>query len=257
MSYHENPKTRGSGILCAIPQDTRCPYECEDCFFQSGRSYLEPLDKNLPNIPPDQWRDFVVRVNDGNDSSVDFPTVMMRTIRFANKFYNTSNPARLLDYDAPVVLTINPREMTDTDFYKLEMTPLNLMFVRFRTNTWNQDLLRKAVEYYAPLAVPIVLTFMAYHGTADRIPPDHRHHYMRRIRTKNQYMAITTDAWRSVMEPWIENNWVYSCGKVEGERGNTHCDRCGNCLREYYVTMDRITRLERGDPDKPYNTNSS
>jgi len=51
MTYKENPKTKGSGILCAIPQTGRCPMQCSDCFFQSGRSFLEPLDENLPNMP--------------------------------------------------------------------------------------------------------------------------------------------------------------------------------------------------------------
>lgn len=49
MSYIENPKTKGSGIVCAIPQTGVCPIGCEDCFFQSDRSFLEPLDENLPS----------------------------------------------------------------------------------------------------------------------------------------------------------------------------------------------------------------
>ena len=44
-----NPKTKGSGILTCIPQTGICPNNCEDCFFQGGRSYLEPLSKNLPD----------------------------------------------------------------------------------------------------------------------------------------------------------------------------------------------------------------
>jgi len=49
--YKENPKTKGSGIICCIPQTGICPQKCDDCFFQSGRSYLEPLVDNLPNMP--------------------------------------------------------------------------------------------------------------------------------------------------------------------------------------------------------------
>ena len=68
MSYIENPKTKGSGIISCIPQKGICPNTCEDCFFQSGRSYLEPLDENLPNLPEEV--DYqIVRVNDGNDSN--------------------------------------------------------------------------------------------------------------------------------------------------------------------------------------------
>jgi len=47
MGYKENPKTKGSGIVCAIPQKGICPNRCEDCFFQSGRSY--------ENTPYEKW----------------------------------------------------------------------------------------------------------------------------------------------------------------------------------------------------------
>jgi len=36
------------------------------------------------------------------------------------------------------------------------------------------------------------------------------------------------------------NKWVYSCGKIEGEKGTTACRHCGNCLREYFATCERI-----------------
>ena len=37
----------------------------------SGRSYLEPLDENVPNLPDvASALNRVVRVNDGNDSNV-------------------------------------------------------------------------------------------------------------------------------------------------------------------------------------------
>ena len=105
--YIENPKTRGSGIVCVIPQTGHCPNECEDCFFQSGRSYLEPLDTNLPNmIPPEDVGDRIVRVNDGNDSNVNHSLVIESTKCYKHKFYNTAIPQ--LDFDAPVVLTVNP-----------------------------------------------------------------------------------------------------------------------------------------------------
>lgn len=69
--YIKNPKTAGSGIITCIPQTGTCPNQCEDCFFQSGRSYLEPLEENLPNMPPLEMAEGrFVRVNDGNDSNV-------------------------------------------------------------------------------------------------------------------------------------------------------------------------------------------
>lgn len=241
MSYIENPKTKGSGIVCAIPQTGTCPNKCEDCFFQSGRSYLEPLSENLPNMPEDV--DYqVVRVNDGNDSNIDVETVQIKTNRYLHKFFNTAilrNPV----ISTPFVLTVNPGRNTDICFYKMDEVPKNLMFVRFRTNTWNLNLCDECVQYYSERETPIVLTFMAYSETTNTIPEGvHENNYVYRKRTLNSYNAITTAAWREVMQRYENNKWVHSCGKIEGELGDTHCQFCGNCLREYFVTLTRMNK---------------
>lgn len=240
--YKENPKTQGSGILCAIPQTGTCPNKCGDCFFQSKRSYLEPLEENLPNMP-DMIESIgkIIRVNDGNDSNVDRELVIRSTRIYLEKFYNTAIPHRLEEFNAPVVLTINPAKMTDIDFYKLDPIPKNLMFVRVRTNMWNIDsVVKPAVEYYSEREVPVVLTFMAYFNYPEKITKETANAYMFRKRTLNSYFAITTSAWEFIMEQFKYNKWVYSCGKIEGEKGDTHCRYCGNCLREYYTTKERL-----------------
>lgn len=238
MTYTENPKTKDSGIICAIPHTGVCPNNCADCFFQSGRSYLEPLSEHLPNMPSQEesiWR--VVRVNDGHDSNVDPAMVMGATQQYPQRFYNTSIPDGLDKFDAPVVLTVNPGQMTDTDIHRVNPIPPNLMFVRVRANTWNQSrVVDEAVLFYGG-KVPIVLTFMAYFREA--ITPEERQFYTFRKRTSNAYWAITTDAWRKYMTRYEDNKWVYSCGKIEGERGTTACRFCGNCLREYFAAMER------------------
>jgi hypothetical protein len=242
IPYTENPKTAGSGIVCAIPQTGPCPNGCEDCFFQSGRSYLEPLADHLPNLPPVAMTiNKVVRINDGNDSNVRRSEVMAAAGRYALRFYNTAIPDNLDGFDAPVVLTVNPGPMTDTAFHRLAKIPPNLMFVRVRTNTWNIDaVVKPAVAFYASGQVPVVLTFMAYYRTA--VPQAHRTDYILRKRTLNRYQAIRTAAWRRIMRLWEDTpaeKWVYSCGKVEGEGQDTSCKRCGNCLREYFAAMER------------------
>ena len=238
--YIENPKTKDSGILCCIPQKGTCPNGCVDCFFQSGRSYLEPLNKNLPNMPNSRLANkYVVRVNDGNDSNNNQKLVINKTKYYHKRFYNTSIPIDLDKFKQPVVLTINPGKMTDNDFYKLDTFPSNLMFVRFRTNTWNIDLLKAAVTYYIDRKVPIVLTFMAYHD--EQSLPEHiSGKYIYRQRTTNSYWAITTEAWNSIMDNFRNIKYVHSCGRVEGEEGDTHCKYCGNCLREYHATIERM-----------------
>lgn len=235
--YKENPKTKGSGIICAIPQTGTCPNNCEDCFFQSGRSYLEPLGDNLPNIP-EQVDYQVVRVNDGNDSNVDYPTVEMKTQQYLHRFFNTAIPT-IPNKTVPFVLTVNPGKRTDKSFWHLS-TAKNLMFVRFRANTWNIELQKECIEFYSQKDIPIVLTFMAYFDTTNKIPEGHENNYIYRKRTLNSYNAITTEAWEKIMANYKYNKWVYSCGRIEGELGDTHCRFCGNCLREYFATLERM-----------------
>lgn len=246
--YKENPKTKGSGIICAIPQKGTCPNGCEDCFFQSGRSYLEPLEENLPNMPEPVCNNVrIIRVNDGNDSNVDREAVIKACRIYPMKFYNTAIPKDLDKFDAPIVLTVNPGKMTDKGFYMIGEIdfggkwPKNLMFVRFRTNMWNLELLDKAVEYYTAKETPIVLTFMAYFVSQGHILA-HDRSYIFRKRTLNSYWAITTEAWEGVMARYKYNKWVYSCGKIEGEKGTSACRHCGNCIREYFATTERMRK---------------
>ncbi len=239
MTYIYNPKTTGSGIITCIPQTGRCPNNCEDCFFQSGRSYLEPLDDNLPNMPPlNIARTSIVRVNDGNDSNVNRRLVLNMTEQYPQRFYNTAINNDLEGFNQPVVLTLNPGNMTDTEWHKVKLPiPQNLMFVRIRVNTWNLDtVVKPAVEYYTSNNVPVVLTFMAYYEEYPQMKSD----YIYRKRTMNSYYAITTESWENIMSLFKYNVYVYSCGKIEGEKGKTGCRYCGNCIREYYATIERM-----------------
>jgi len=240
MPYIENPKTKGSGIICCIPQTGVYPIGCADCFFQSGHSYLEPLDDNLPNMPSVKCvGGRVVRVNDGNDSNNRRDLVISATACYQQKFYNTSIPTNLEFFDAPVVLTINPGDMTDDNAHVMDPIPRNLMFVRVRVNSWNLDLVDWAVEYYTGQGIPVILTFMAYY--IESIPDEHKYNYIFSKRTINSYWVLTSVAWNRIMDRYRINHLVYSCGKD----ANTHaCHRCGNCLREYFATMERMKAKE-------------
>ena len=240
MNYIENPKTKGSGIICCIPQTGLCPNKCDDCFFQSGRSYLEPLSENLPNMPPlEMTEGRVVRVNDGNDSGHQIELVRVTTFKYENKFYNTALPNAVyrlgLYGESPVVLTVNPAKMTDKDFYKLDPIPKNLMFVRFRANTWNISNLSKAIDYYTERDVPLVVTFMAYHNI-DTIPSNHEHHYEYKKRVLNSYWVIKTPMWNIIMNKYSKNKLVDSCGKP----GGSSCKYCGNCLKYYFSCCEKM-----------------
>lgn len=236
MGYIENPKTKESGIICCIPQEGECPVKCDDCFFQSGRSYLEPLDENLPNMPDPNWvekNNYIVRVNDGNDSNHQHDLVVDETSVYKHRFFNTSIPK--LDFPGPVVLTLNPGKMTDKSWHKIDPIPDNLMFVRFRTNMWNHNLLGEAIEYYTEKEVPVVVTFMAYYKKD--LPENHKQFYVFKKRTLNSYWVLSDGAWHSIMVDFKRNPYVYSCGIKYGDYA---CKRCGNCLREYFATKEKI-----------------
>lgn len=238
MPYIENPKTKGSGVICGIPQKGECPVKCADCFFQSGRSYLEPLDENLPNMPSiAEARGRVVRLNDGNDSNNKRDLVMEAAERYDQVFFNTSIPRGLEGLGAPVVLSVNPGKMTDNKAHLLDSVPPNLMFVRFRANTWNLELCDSVVEHYTARKVPVVLTFMAYY--TECVPRGHEANYTFRKRTMNSYWVITSKAWDAVVARYTGNQYVYPCGK---DANTFACHRCGNCLREYFATMERLGR---------------
>lgn len=231
--YKYNPKTADSGVVCCIPQKTKCKIGCSDCFFNSGRSYLEPLEENLPNMPTlEQVGNNIVRVNDGNDSNVDRAHVVESTKIYKKKFYNTSIPKDISGFDAPVVLTLNPAGMTDTCFHTLPVIPNNLMAARFRTNMWNQTMLGKVVQQYSN--VPILITLMAYHDQ-NYIPEEHRKFYEYRKRTLNPYWCVTKGGLDNILSPYRNNKHVLMCGNPNTYPEKSSCKYCCNCKTLYYI----------------------
>ena len=161
--------------------------------------------------------------------------VINMTDQYPFKFYNTAIPKNLEKFDAPVVLMVNPHMMTDKDFHKLDPIPSNLMMVRFRANMWNRALGEKIVKYYTQHHIPVIFTFMAYY--TEVIPNNYKSCYTYRKRTLNSYWVITQEGWDRIIEPYQNNEYVYTCGK---NANSFPCHRCGNCLREYFATMERL-----------------
>ena len=199
---------------------------------------MSPLEDNLPNMPTPR-PDRVFRINDGNDSNIDRENVIAASAQYPLKFFNTAIPRDLAGFPGPVVLTVNPGAMTDRDFHRIDPIPVNLMAVRIRVNMWNlESVVDPAVAHFAERSAPVFLTFMAYFK--EPVREGFSQHYVKRKRTLNEYYAITTDAWETVMARYRYNRWVYSCGKVEGEKGGGGCRHCGNCLREFFATRERM-----------------
>lgn len=236
-----NPKTKDSGIITCIPQPGLCPMGCDDCFFQSGRSYLEPLKENIPHIPSESLAEGrIVRINDGNDSNNNFDLVVEKTVHFKDKFYNTSINKNLDKFPGPVVLTVNPSRMTDFGFQKIIDVPVNLMFIRVRTNMWNIDgVVEPVVDYYTKINVPVILTYMAYYQT--KIPKDYQDYYSFEKRTLNSYHVLNEKGMKLIRTKFQNNTLVYECGY----KGTHSCIRCGNCIREYYRTKEKINNLNK------------
>ncbi len=231
--FKRNPKLIGSGIIECIPQEGECPVGCKDCFFQSGRSYIEPLSENLPHIPSlEMTKGKVVRMNDGNDSNIQRELVMSTAEQFDDYFYNTSIPRDIEGFKAPVVLTVNPAEMTDKFFHKLSPVPSNLMFVRVRVNMWNlKSVVEPAIHYYTDNNIPVVLTFMSYYN--ERGPEDYKDYYEFRQRVTNSYWCLKID-YINKLKDIYKNKLVYYCDGV------IKCKDCGNCLREYYMCKEKM-----------------
>jgi hypothetical protein len=149
--------------------------------------------------------------------------------------------------------------MCDERFYRLEdcycetpcrlhytVPPANLMFVRLLVSPFNTELVARAIRHWTDWGVPVVLTFMAYHkeptfkdvdwqGNAITAPAPG---WTARKRTLNTYWAVEAETWASIMFAYRKNSLVSSCG--EGMNGSIKCARCGNCLREYFATKERI-----------------
>lgn len=235
----ENPKLDGSGIVDCIPQTGGCPNNCEGCFYNDG-FYLD-IDKDLPLWPSaEDANKRIVRVNSGHDSALLSLKDMKSIVdNYEHYFFNTSTPDRFKDKFGsryPVVVTVNPGNLTDKRFYKLPASP-NTMFVRVRVNLWNRQLIRDACAYYtrSKNITPVVLTFMRYKDIKS-IPPGYRSHYQEHKHILHRYYSLT------LQEEWKETCWfakrykaVYFCGNP----WSSLCERCGNCLREYFACKER------------------
>lgn len=227
-----NPKSDGSGIIDCIPQKGKCPMECNDCFYNEG-FYLD-IEKDLPLLPSIKAsQNKVVRMNSGYDSHFEKELVIRTALNYENYFFNTSYPDQ--DFPGPVVITLNPSIMTNTAIHILQPAK-NLMFFRFRANTWNIELAKRACKEYCPTH-PIVLTFMRYKSWDAIID---KHNYSTQKHILNSYISLDKGIQWEIREYLMHRYGpVYLCGTY----WSSLCKHCGNCLREYFRTIQTMEQL--------------
>ena len=211
-----NPKLKGTEIVDCIPQTDECPQKCPECFYNGGR-FFRSLD--TPLMPTEEEINTkIIRVNSGNDSNNQKKLVVEKTIDFPRKFYNTSIPK--FNLPGPVVFTCNGGK---SGKLKLVEDIGNLMFVRVRTNSWDKETTKKAIDYYLNKDVPVVLTFMRYYN-GDLIPEEFKKDYKWEKHILNEYYCIKQEAIIKIMEEY-KGTGVRMCGTPY----NSTCIDCCNC----------------------------
>ena len=232
MDKVQNPKLAGSGLIDCIPQTGRCPNNCLECYYNGGGFFT---DKKTPLVPTlEEVGDKIVRINSGHDSNIQKELVLKVTSKYPKKFYNTSLPN--FDFPGPVVFTCNGR---DTDYSALMVIRdlENLMHVRFRTNTWNLDLLGEVISFYVYRHnVPVTITFMRYTDPTN-IPVGHMKYYDFRRSILNMYYCLCKEKQVEILEKYgLENKMVGVCGTVESSR----CRDCRRCEWAYERIVHRF-----------------
>ena len=228
----ENPKLVGTKILDCIPQTGMCPVGCVECYYNGPMWYRTRDEPLIPSKIEADGR--VVRFNTGLDSNVEREKVIEASKDYEDFFFNTAIPR--FDFPGPVVFTCNSKAVTKSapadsiayfaDFDEAE----NLMYVRFRLNTWNVDLADEVVKYYADwFQVPVVMTFMRY-SDENNIPEDQKSNYTYEKHIVNSYWLMKDDVKRQIMHSWADNGMVYMCGTYDSDL----CRDCENCWNLYW-----------------------
>jgi hypothetical protein len=75
---------------------------------------------------------------------------------------------------------------------------------------------------------------MAYY--TETIPEKYKEYYEWKKRTLNSYWCLRQEAVEAILDIYKRNPYVYCCTY----KGEYACKRCGNCLRAYYETKERM-----------------
>ena len=220
-----NPKLVGSNIIDCIPQTGECPVKCAECFYNGGRFYRSLAESLLPTDEEAVGK--IVRVNSGHDSNLQRQRVLKATNRYPHRFYNTSIPR--FDFPAPVLFTCNgPR------LFLVPILP-NVMFVRIRTSSWNQEEADRAVEFYrVGQRCEVVLTFMQYYDRQSVVRPED---YEWRKSVLNDYWCPRPETIVRILARY-KGTGVRMCGTPV----SSLCVDCRNCELLYWECLRKAIR---------------
>jgi hypothetical protein len=159
--YTPNPKLVNSGMWACRPQTGRCPNGCSECYYNHPGYYEDITQPSVPD--PADVGDDIVRMDDGHDSNLQRELVVQTAAQYKNVFYNTS--IARLNFDAPVVLTANPREeQSDTWAWPDAVGyPINLMAVRIRLTPANVSDTTRLLMEWTDRGVAVLVSHMRYY----------------------------------------------------------------------------------------------
>ena len=226
-----NPKQAGSPLFDCIPQYGPCPNNCNQCYYnRPGAFYLDLNRGHFPTL--EEVGDGIVRINSGHDSNIRRAYVIVSTVHFPKRFFNTSIPS--FDFPAPVVFTANAEEekipylpsgIVRYDYKKI-------MFIRLRVSSTNLLHIFSAAAQWSEAGVPVVLTFMRYYD-----PPPDAVNYEYRKSVKNDYWCPKKRFIAGVMKvaKLLQTKAIITiCGTLE----SSYCRDCLKCQSFYHQAME-------------------
>ena len=74
----------------------------------------------------------------------------------------------------------------------------------------------------------------------DEIPSQYKKYYSFKKKIINSYWMLNEKGWKMVKKDIIDKNDLVSTCGTEGANPKFLCSDCGNCLKHYFSTVERL-----------------